>query len=141
MRPWLLVVALAVAVLGGCTSDAADLERRAVELDGRTWTVLVAPPDGMRGLDGFGEADGMLFDLGGTTDPSAVVFVMDGVTFPIDIGWFTEDGAFLGWAEMTACEAAPCPRYQAPAPFRYAIEAPPGAFDDLSPGARLVVGP
>ncbi len=130
---------LAAALVGACApAPAARLE---VVLDGEVWEVLPATPDGMRGRDDFGGADGMLFDLGGPTDPSAVVFVMDGVAFPLDIGWFAEDGTFLGWTEMPVCDAAPCPRYQAHAPFRWAIEAPPGAFDDISAGARLEVAP
>jgi uncharacterized membrane protein (UPF0127 family) len=143
MRSWPLLVALVAlsALLGGCAGAAPDLEQRDVQFDGRTWTVLVATPDGMRGRDGFGDADGMLFDLGQTTDPTAVVFVMDGVAFPIDIGWFAEDGTFLGWAEMEPCQATPCPRYQAHAPFRWALEAPRDAFDDVGPYARLEVGP
>lgn len=129
-----------MALVTACQGVASD-PRREVVVDGTAWQVLTATPDGMRGRDDFGGADGMLFDLGATTDPGAVVFVMDGVTFPIDVGWFEEDGDFLGWAEMQPCNAAPCPQHQAPAPFRWAIEAPPGTFDDLMPGARLEVAP
>ena len=39
------------------------------------------------------------------------------------------------------CAAAPCPRYLAPAPFRWAVEAPAGAFDALAADARLEIAP
>jgi uncharacterized membrane protein (UPF0127 family) len=65
---------------------------------------------------------------------------MDGVAMPLDIAWFDGDGVLIGTAEMTPCPAEPCPRYTAPGPYRWALEAPPGAFGDLSPGARLEVG-
>jgi len=135
---WTAAVSLAAVILMGCTATAA---RQVVAVDGQTWTLLRDGGDGMRGRTSFDDADGMLFDLGGPTDPSAVVFVMDGVAFPIDIGWFAEDGTFLGWTEMPVCRAAPCPRHQAPAPFRWAIEAPHGAFEDVPAGARLEIAP
>ena len=136
-----LVAAAVLAATLVIACDAAPTDRREVVLDGEVWEVLPATPDGMRGRDDFGGADGMLFDLGGATDPSAVVFVMDGVRFPLDIGWFAEDGAILGWTTMPVCDAAPGPRHQAPRPFRWALEAPVGAFDDMAPGARLEVEP
>ena len=44
--------------------------------------------DGMHGLPGFGDMDGMLFDLGrGSTRP-VIAFTMEGVGYPIDIAWF-----------------------------------------------------
>ncbi len=108
---------------------------------GRPWTVLIAGEDGMRGRDDFAAADGMLFDMQRETEPSAVAFVMDGVRLPLAIAWFGADGRLVGTAEMVPCPAEPCPRYLAPAPFRWAIEAPAGAFDRLPAGAELVVMP
>jgi uncharacterized membrane protein (UPF0127 family) len=93
----------------------------------------------MRGAEDFGEADGMLFDRGGEVDPQSVFFVMDGVAMPLDIAWFDGQGRFVGMASMPTCGDPLCPRFAAPAPFRWAIEAPPGAFDGLDADARLVV--
>lgn len=138
----LLVLALA-AMLGSataCGGDGATDGRRTVSLEDKPWTVLTASADGMRGRDGFDDADGMLFDLGRDVEPAAVVFVMDGVGIALDIAWFSAAGDLVGVASMTPCPAEPCPRYAAPGPFRWAIEAPPGAFGGLPSGARLVVG-
>ena len=134
------MVVLAALVAAGCTVvDRAD--RIEVEVDGRPWEVLLATDDGMRGLDGFGGADGMLFDADDDVDPQSIFFVMDGVAFPLDIAWFRADGGLVGTATMPMCPANPCPRHAAPAPFRWAIEAPVGAFDALTADARLEVGP
>jgi uncharacterized membrane protein (UPF0127 family) len=141
---------LAVAVLG-CAAPAteprsaptggASAATEVVTLDGRAWTVLVADRDGMRGRADFAGADGMLFDRGREVDPASVYFVMDGVAFPLAIAWFDGAGRWVGTTTMATCPAEPCPRYAAPGPFRWAIEAPVGAFDDLGPDARLVVPP
>jgi uncharacterized membrane protein (UPF0127 family) len=91
----------------------------------------------MRGRAGFDGADGMLFDHGAEVDPEAIVYVMDGVAFPLDIAWFDGDGLLVGIASMATCPAEPCPHYASPGPFRWAVEAPVGAFTDLPPAARL----
>lgn len=135
-----LAVAIATVVLGCAaqvTPPPTPTDRRTVRLDGGAWTVLIAPPDGMRGREGFDGADGMLFDLGREVDPRAVVFVMDGVAFPLDIAWFAADGRLVGSATMPTCPQAPCPHHAPEVPYRWAIEAPSGAFDELAPGARL----
>ncbi len=112
---------------------------RVVRLDGREMVLLVAPADGsgMRGRTGFGRAGGMLFDLGGPVDPGSIGFVMDGVLVPLDIAWFDESGRLVGTDSMARCPAAPCPAHRPDAAFRWAIEAPPGTFDDLAAGALL----
>ncbi len=110
-------------------------------IDGTTWRLLPAGPDGMRGRLDFDGADGMLFDLGQDTDPSAVQFVMDAVAIDLDIAWFAADGALVGTTSMPACAAEPCPRYASPGAFRWAIEAPVGALRDLATGARLDLAP
>lgn len=131
---------LALVVLGcGAPGAATSPAPIAATLDGQAWTLLAATPDGMRGLDGFGDADGMLFDRGRVVDPGSVFFVMDGVAFPLAIAWFDGDGRLVGTATMATCPAEPCPRHAAPEPFRWAVEAPVGSFDDLPAGARLEV--
>ena len=138
MRRLAVLGALLLVVLG-CASPAATPGLLEVRIDDVPWQVIEAPPEGMRGRLGFGDADGMLFDMGGVTDPDAVVFVMDGVAIPLDIAWFAEDGRMLGVASMPPCAAPVCPRFRAPGAFRWAVEAPPGAFDALPEDARLDV--
>jgi uncharacterized membrane protein (UPF0127 family) len=148
MRTALLAVTIA-ALLVGCGDPPGDRSQvpssapvvREATIDGAGWRLLVAGPDGMRGRQDFGGADGMLFDLGEATDPSVIGFVMDGVPIPLGIAWFAADGSLVGRAEMVPCPAEPCERYAAPAPFRWAVEAPSGAFDALAPGARLEIEP
>jgi uncharacterized membrane protein (UPF0127 family) len=138
-------VALALVACAAPADDPAGAPTpiaRIVTIDGSPWRVLAASEDGMRGQNDFGDAQGMLFDMGAEVPPGAVAFVMDGVAVPLDIAWFAADGRLVGTARMTPCAAEPCPRYVAPGPFRWAIEAPPMAFDGLDPQARLdVVAP
>lgn len=142
-----LVIASLAAVVLACVGPAdtpaspVSLAARTITIDGSAWRLLTAGEDGMRGRADFGDADGMLFDMGAEVAPGAVAFVMDGVAMPLDIAWFAADGRLLGTARMGACTAEPCPRYVAPAWFRWAIEAPPGAFDGLDIDARLEVTP
>lgn len=141
MRPWqAIAVAIVVAILVAGCGPGGGATRTTVELAGRSWVVLLATDDGMRDRDGFDGADGMLFDLDEDVDPQSIFFVMDRVRFPLDIAWFAGDGGLVGTASMPICPAEPCPRHAAPAPFRWAIEAPVGAFTALPPDARLAVG-
>lgn len=130
-------VVLVAAVLAlGCS---APLPVRTVTLGGEPWTVYEGGGDGMRGLPGFGDADGMLFDMGDEVDPTAVAFGMEDVGYPIDIAWFDATGAFVSTTSMAPCDSAPCPLYHADGPYRWAIEAPPGALAELLPTDRLVI--
>ena len=130
---------LLVTTVAACVEPSPDATTRTVTLDGRAWQVLAATADGMRARTTFAGADGMLFDRGTEVDPQSVFFVMDGVAFPLDIAWFDGSGRLVGTASMPLCPAQRCPRHAAPAPFRWAIEAPPGAFAGLDGDARLVV--
>ena len=129
-----LVLAATLAI-AGCSS----LPVRTVTLGGQPWTMYEGSANGMRGLPGFGDADGMLFDMGREVDPAAVGFGMEDVGYPIDIAWFDDSGGLVSTASMATCEAPPCPVYQADGPYRWAVEGPVGAFRDLGPGDRLVV--
>lgn len=141
-RRRLVGLALLVALASGaCAERYPDSARREVRLGDRMWTVLLADRDGMRRMADFQGADGMLFDFDQDIDPTAVVFVMDGVAIPLDIAWFTDSGDFVASASMAVCPAKPCPTYAAPRPYRWAIEAPPGAFADVGPVDRLDVSP
>ncbi len=137
----LAVAILVLTLVAGCSPGTAGDARRPVRIGDAEWTVVVAGADGMRRRDSFDGADGMLFDLGEDVDPGSVVFVMDGVRFPLDVAWFSDAGALVGTASMAFCPEEPCPTYAAPGPYRWAIEAPPGAFDDLDPSDRLEVDP
>jgi uncharacterized membrane protein (UPF0127 family) len=123
------------------TASTPVAGRTTVHLGNDAWTLLLAGPDGMRGLPGFDGADGMLFDFGEEVEPSAMVFVMDGVAFPLDIAWFGASGEPVGRATMAVCLAQPCPTYAPDVPYRWAIEAPVGAFANLDPKARLRAEP
>jgi uncharacterized membrane protein (UPF0127 family) len=129
------LLAAATLAIGGCGPRPV----RSVSIGGEPWTVYEGSADGMRGLPGFGDADGMLFDMGREVAPSGAAFGMEDVAYPIDIAWFDADGVLVSTATMTACDAAPCPLYHADGPYRWAVEAPAGAFDDIDPGDRLVV--
>jgi uncharacterized membrane protein (UPF0127 family) len=133
-----LTLVLAILVVGCGRMEARPA--RNVLLDGQEWLLLLATADGMRGATSFDGADGMLFDRGDEVDPDSVFFVMDGVAMPLDIAWFDANGRFVGMAAMPTCGDPVCPRFAAPGPFRWAIEAPPGAFDGFDAETRLEVG-
>jgi uncharacterized membrane protein (UPF0127 family) len=134
MRIAILLLAASVALVG-CSQRPVQT----VTIGGEPWTVYRGSDDGMRGLPGFGDVDGMLFDMGREVDPAGAAFVMDGVDYPIDIAWFDEDGAFVSVGAMLPCDAVPCPLYRADGTYRWAVEAPVGAFANLEPTDRLVV--
>jgi uncharacterized membrane protein (UPF0127 family) len=131
----ILVLILATLAVGGCSPRPV----RTVSIGGEPWTVYQGSGDGMRGLPGFGDVDGMLFDPQQDVGLRDAAFTMEGVPYPIDIAWFDASGALVSVAAMAPCEAAPCPLYRADGPYRWAIEAPPGAFADLDPDDQLVV--
>ena len=133
------VVMAATLALVGCQPTTTTPPTRIVSLGDGSWTVYEGSGDGMRGLPGFGDIDGMLFDMGRAVDPTAVAFTMEGVGFPIDIAWFDRDGALVSTASMVPCTAAPCPLDRADGPYRWAVEAAVGRFAGLGPTDRLVV--
>jgi uncharacterized membrane protein (UPF0127 family) len=137
----LALVACAGSADRSVPASAVTPGTRLVTIDGDPWRVLAAGADGMRGRTDFGDADGMLFDMGAQMAPGSVAFVMDGVPIPLAIAWFAADGRLVGTDAMAPCAAEPCPRYVSPGPFRWAIEARPVAFDDLAADARLEVAP
>jgi uncharacterized membrane protein (UPF0127 family) len=132
-------VVIAAALLIGPVGCAASSATETVTLGGEAWTVLDGGGDGMRGRVDFGGADAMLFRFDPEVDTRSIVWVMDGVAFPLDIAWFDDDGALVGTATMAVCPAKPCPTYAADGLYRSALEAPVGAFDDLVPTDRLVI--
>lgn len=84
---------------------------------------------GLRGnAADLGPYDGMLFVFEGPTDAA---FTMSGVDSPLDIAFFTADGALDSTRAMKPCpekaELA-CPAYRADGPFVFAVETKPGAL-------------
>lgn len=135
----LLVAMLLGGVTGACGAAPTSGDRVDARLGDAAWELLIAPPDGMRGRTDFDGADGMLFDQGREVSPGAIRFVMDGVSIPLAIAWFDADGGIVGLTRMEPCESRPCPTYGPEQAFRYAIEAPVGAFDGLTQGDRLEI--
>jgi uncharacterized membrane protein (UPF0127 family) len=133
------LVMAATLALAGCQPGTTSPPTRTVTLGGETWTVYEGTGDGMRGLPGFGDVDGMLFDMGQEVVPTGTAFTMEGVPYPIDIAWFGVDGGLVGTASMPPCDTVPCPLYRADGPYRWAVEAPAGGFAALGPADRLVV--
>ena len=131
------LVALLALLVTGCAYPPV----RSVSLAGERWEVLEGSSDGMRDRADFGGADAMLFAYDDEVDHDGARWVMDDVAFPLDIAWFDGEGRFIGMTTMAVCPSQPCPLYQAPADYRWALEAPVGAFDDLPADARLEVEP
>lgn len=132
-------MACAAPTAPSAPSAPAGPDLRTIRIDGVEWRVLAAPAEGMRGRRDFGGADGMLFDLGREVDPGTVVFVMDGVDFPLDIVWFDGRGSLIGGTTMPRCPTEPCPHHAPDRPYRWAIEGPAGSLTDLPLGALLEV--
>lgn len=93
---------------------------------------------GLVGVDDLGPIDGLLFAF---PEPVEAPFFMRGATIPLDIAFLAEDGRCLSVQTMPLCAADPCPTYQAPAPYRWALEAPAGELAGVSVGARMELDP
>jgi uncharacterized membrane protein (UPF0127 family) len=128
----MLIVAI---VLAACLPQG--MSRWEVHIGDEPWTLLLQDRNGMRGKTSFDGADGMLIDYDQDIDPGAVDITMEGNIFPMDIAWFTDVGEYVGSASMTVCPTPPCPIYRAPGRFRWAIEAPVGAFTRVTADDRF----
>ncbi len=116
------------------TGDVAGFEIITARLDGQPLILALADtPDlqrrGLMEVRSMGDLDGMVFVW---EDPRPVSFWMKGTLIPLDIGFFDPEGVLFQVLSMTPCAADPCPTYPSEAPTRYALEARPGFFDDLS---------
>jgi uncharacterized membrane protein (UPF0127 family) len=80
------------------------------------------------------DLDGMLFVWPDEVEGS---FWMKDTLIPLDIAFFTGEGAVVGVLTMEPCRTDPCETYSVGAPFRYALEARVGALAGLSDGAVL----
>lgn len=95
---------------------------------------------GLMGVTDLSGADGMLFENEEERDGR---FFMFQTLVPLTVGWWDDDGAYVGQADMVPCgsdDAAECLRYPAPGPFRFAVEV--GVDDPLGdrfPGSTIAV--
>jgi uncharacterized protein len=107
-------------------------EYRLEPLDGPAVTVRLEiaadPAARARGLMGrreVPEGTGMVFLY---PQDVAEAFWMKDTLVPLSIAFVAADGRVVSVAEMTPCEADPCPSYAPAGPYRYAVELPAGAF-------------
>lgn len=96
---------------------------------------------GLMGVTDLGEAAGMLFVY---PSPVASNFYMFQTPTPLSIAWFSEDGSFVGEADMAPCLGVPaddCERYTPDAEYTMALEVWEGELPGLGigAGARLEV--
>jgi uncharacterized membrane protein (UPF0127 family) len=103
-----------------------DLTQTVVHVGGNPLSVVVAKTEsqreeGLRTRSDLGSYAGMLFVFGENT---TVSFTMSTVPVPLQIGFYASNGRSVGRLLMEPCPHAEvdCPVYQAPRPFRYALE-------------------
>ena len=60
---------------------------------------------------------------------------MKDTLLPLDIAFFTAEGAFVDGFTMEPCTTASCPSYQPSGAYRYALEVPSG---DMPDGVELL---
>jgi uncharacterized protein len=115
--------------------EPADGPPRTVRLE-----VAADPAARARGLMGRGqvpEGTGMVFLY-----PADVreAFWMKNTLVPLSIAFVAADGRVVSVAEMTPCQADPCPTYPPAGPYRYAVELAAGAFGvaGVGPEAKVV---
>lgn len=121
------------------TGDVAGFAVSRIRIGDDEWLVAVAdtPEERSRGLMGvrdLGQLDGMLF-VWSAAAPRA--FTMRNTLIPLDLAFFDSQGRFAELVSMVPCEAEPCPAYPSTGPARWAVEAPPGAFDGIPLGTLL----
>jgi uncharacterized membrane protein (UPF0127 family) len=119
-------------------------EYRLEPLDGPAVTVRLEvaadPAARARGLMGrreVPEGTGMVFLY---PEDVAEAFWMKNTLVPLSIAFVAADGRVVSVAEMTPCEADPCPTYAPAGPYRYAVELTAGAFPaaGVGKGANVV---
>ncbi|MEX0825762.1 MAG: DUF192 domain-containing protein [Acidimicrobiia bacterium] len=118
-------------------------EHQTIVVSGDEWEVAVATDrdqraQGLMGVTDLGGLDGMLFVWDADV---ASAFVMRDTLLPLDIAFFAADGTLVDLLRMEPCVAEPCERYQPSGSYRYALEAPRGAFDAIDQPFLSVEGP
>ena len=92
---------------------------------------------GLMGRREVPEGTGMVFLY---PEDVTEAFWMKNTLVPLSIAFVAADGRVVSVAEMTPCEADPCPSYAPAGPYRYAVELAGGAFPaaGVGEGARVV---
>jgi uncharacterized membrane protein (UPF0127 family) len=138
-----------VSIGDGPDSDSVVLpgspiewEVREATLAGVPWSVAVADNaelrgSGLMGVTDLGRIDGMLFVY---PEPVESRFWMRDTLLDLDIAFFDAAGRLLTVLAMEPCTAMPCPLYDPGVAFQWALEALPGRFSGLDPGAVLDIG-
>jgi hypothetical protein len=88
------------------------------------------------GVVDLGDLDGMFFVMDGVVQTG---FTMRNTLIPLHIAFFDEDRVLVDVLEMEPCEAEPCPSYVPEGGYRYAVEAPLGAFATLNDADSLTI--
>ena len=109
------------------------------------WCVLLAATSeqrqrGLMEVTDLGGYAGMLFVWDGDVSSS---FYMRNTPTPLSIGWFEADGELLSTADMDPCpDVEGCPTYPSGGRYRFALEVPQDALDDVGvvDGSSLAVG-
>ena len=102
--------------------------------------VAADPAARARGLMGrreVPEGTGMVFLY---PEDVTEAYWMKNTLVPLSIAFVAADGRVVSVAEMTPCEADPCPSYPPAGPFRYAVELAGGSFGaaGVGPGSKVV---
>jgi len=110
-----------------------------------TYVLTVAVADtgearnqGLMNVADLGDLDGMLFVW---EEPTPGSFWMKDTILPLDIAFFTADGAWVDNFPMLPCPAEPCESYFPEGSYTYAVEVPATGFAALTPAARLILEP
>jgi uncharacterized protein len=93
---------------------------------------------GLMGRREVPEGTGMVFLY---PQDVAEAFWMKNTLVPLSIAFVAADGRVVSVAEMTPCEADPCPSYAPAGPYRYAVELAAGAFPAAGVGEGAIVVP
>ncbi len=118
------------------------LELTTVAVDGNVLLVAIADTSakrrqGLMAVTDLLDLDGMLFtwtrDTGGS-------FWMRDTVLPLDIAFFTVDGALVNTFPMEPCDlGTACPRYESGGDYRYALETDQGRLEDLTEASTLTL--
>jgi uncharacterized membrane protein (UPF0127 family) len=118
-----------------------DLASATITIDGREMVVAVADTAdkrrrGLMNVTGLGGFDGMLFVWEADT---GAAFWMQDTLIPLDIAFFGVGGSLVDRLRMEPCTTDECPLYSAAGLYRYAVEAPAGDLDFMTPESVLVL--
>ncbi len=122
---------LPVALVAAACSTPLAEEPISIEVGSESLSVVVADSyderrQGLRGVESLPRGvDGMLFEFDALASRT---FNMVGVSIPLDIWWFDEDGHLIGSARMEPCTVA-CTDYGSPGPVGWALETVADEFD------------